>query len=238
MRLVPPRLLSMKRCRNVALPALLLVLVGCTTGDKVGVTASALHPGDEAIVLFPARGGGAELANDTRFVQCLSQKLSKSLPPQLPIYETKSFQDSLFPWFEPGHAPATTHELQILLSRPDVRARIDALHVRYLLSTAGTTEADGGFPGLLCGYNGCLGLLVGNEKSKLSIVALDMKGEEHNLKAEATGTTVVAGFIFPIPLAIAQSASDVCDDVSAQLRKFFVARTGGPHLGSTPAGRP
>ena len=186
------------------------------TTTEVEVVAETLHVTDEAIVLFPAlRAAG--LPSNAGFVRCLRTGLEKRVTPKPKIMETAAFQDAMFPWFEFEHAPRTARELNALLLQPLVRERIASLNVRYLISIAGSTDADG-FPGMLCGYGGCLGLAWEDRTSQLNAVVWDiMSGDQAGeLSVTSSGTSVIPAFIIPFPF-IAYTEWEACEALAANL---------------------
>jgi hypothetical protein len=113
------------------------------TQATVSVTSAALRPGDEGAVIVQGRAPAAESVSDTAFVECVSKNLAKALPRPLAVYLTKAFQDAMFPWFEPGHAPGTGEELQVLLARPEVSRR-PRNHTGVSPPDSGPYRKDGG----------------------------------------------------------------------------------------------
>ena len=201
----------------------LLAGAGCTHAT-IGETGAGIRPGDEGVVIIQGRTPAAESVSDTAFVDCVNKNLAEALPRPLAIYKTQAFLDSMFPWFEPGHAPSTTEELQALLARPEVSQQIQSLHVRFIVTIAGGTESNT-FPGMLCSY-GCFGLYASRHITRIAAVVLDVESRApaQEVKAESGGHTIIPAFILPIPLSVAQTESKACDDVSNRVETFLIER--------------
>ena len=211
----------------------LLALATCASPTKTEVSVDAkmtLAPG-EAIVLFPARRSGS-MAASQNFVDCLENELVETAGPGTKILDSGQFQDAMFPWFESEQAPRTARDMDRLLSRSGVRERIARLDIRYLISMALATEADG-FPGVLCGAGGagagCLGLAWEDRTSRLDAVIWDVKmGEEAGgLKASSSGRSLAFGLIVPI-IFTAYTERDACEAVAAEVARSLTldGRTG------------
>ena len=189
--------------------ATLLVLAACPSPTETQLTTKAEMPiaAGERIVLFPSGG-------DKRLVHCLGEQLAERGIGSERLLATQTFQDALFPWFEPVHAPRTVSELEAVLARPKVAETIVELRVRYLLSLAVRNKSDG-FPGMLCGGGyggaGCLGLAWSDESSTFDAVVWDVTrgSEAGTVTASSTGTSMGLGLILPI-VFVAYTEDEVC----------------------------
>lgn len=207
-----------------------LLLAACPSFTKTDVSIEAempLEPG-EAIVLFPGYRPSKDSAS-WKFVRCLGTELAEREALNLTIMDTADFQDAMFPWFEFEHAPRTAHDMDSLLTRPSVRERIANLKVRYLISVALTTDADG-FPGMFCGAGyggaGCLGLAWESKTSQVNAIVWDLKTgrEAGNLSASSSGETVALGVVIPLAF-VANTEKDACKALADGLGEFL----GGSH---------
>ncbi len=201
---------------------LLATACAVPTTTEVEVVAETLHVTDEAIVLFPTlRAGG--LPTNAGFVRCLRTGLEKRVTPKPKFVEPAAFQDAMFPWFEFEHAPQTVRELNALLLRPLVRERIASLGVRYLISIAGSSDADC-VPGLWCRGRRLapplqpVGLYWKNTTSRLNAVVWDMVSGDQagELSVTSSGTSVTAAFIIPFYF-VAYTEEDACEALAAEL---------------------
>lgn len=194
-------------------------------------TEVSLEPGTASeqagrggVVLFP---GTREQANpgEAAFIQCLTKEFSRRVSSEFRVMDTAAFQDALFPWFEAEKAPRTVEELNRLLARPQVRERITALRVRYLLVIASAESSDG-FPGMICGGGyggaGCLGLFWEDKTYRARAVIWDMAQgiESGSLAATSMGKSV--GFALGIPiLFIADTQEGACHVLAAELARLL-----------------
>ena len=146
-------LISVKQFRQrlqfLGIIVTVLVSSACASPTKTEILVHktiSLDPG-ETIVLFPNRSPTAP-STARNFMQCVKKELAEHSIPLTQIANTIEFQNALFPWFEPDHAPHTAEEMDSLLSKPEIKERIEALKIRYLVSVA-LSETRDGFPGML-----------------------------------------------------------------------------------------
>jgi len=203
-----------------------IFLTACPSATETDVSIESDLPLalGETIVLFPA---SQEIVspNASSFAQCIRTKIERYENAYGKIMDTTAFQNALFPWFEPEHAPGTIDELNILLSRPEVRERISSLKVRYLISMAISKESDG-FPGFVCGAGyggaGCLGLGWENKDFAMYAIVWDLKtgNEAGELTASSTGKSLAIGIGIPI-IFTAYTEDDACEALAAALGQFL-----------------
>lgn len=205
----------------------LLLLAACPSPTETAVTFDAdlaLAPG-EKIVLFPGLRRDADRASQD-FARCVRDELVERGTPAARILDSGSFQDALYPWFEVAHAPQTAQQMDRLLARQKVRARIEALNVHYLISLALGSDADG-FPGLICGGGyagaGCLGAAWSDKTSALDAIVWDLQSgaQAGDIAATSSGTSLALGVIVPI-VFVAYTESEACAALAGAL---------APHLG-------
>jgi hypothetical protein len=169
-------------------------------------------------------------AGEANFMRCLKNELEKNVSHQVRIVDTAAFQDALFPWFEPQHAPSNVNELEALLARPEVRQRIASLGVRYLVSVTGSAESDG-FPGMLCGWGfgaaGCLGLAWEDKAHRVNAVIWDVvQGTQAGaLSTKTSGRSVSFAFVIPI-IFVADTERDACKALASELGRLLVDTAG------------
>lgn len=226
---------------------------GCAAPTRTEVAFDpaphSLQATREAVVLFPAyveQANGATTANgqpnraqqgadEADFMRCLKKELEQNVSHQVKLVDAARFQDALFPWFEPTHAPSRVKELEALLARPVVRQRIASLGVRYLVNIAGSAESDG-FPGMICGAGygggGCLGLAWENKTQRVHAVIWDVvQGTQSGaLSTTTSGRSVSIGYVIPI-MFIANTERDACTALAAELGRLLVDTTGAATSG-------
>lgn len=215
------------------LPFLVLFLVSACaaptkTDIKLEVTPETLKATNEAVVLFPTYRKQPEV-DEKEFMRCLRRELEKEVSHRIKIVDTATFQDSLFPWFEPQYAPSNIQELNSLISRRIVRQRIASLGVRYLVNIASTSTSDG-FPGMFCGGGyggaGCLGLAWEDKNHSVDAVIFDIvKGSKAGaLSVKSSGRSI--GFAFVVPVVfVAYTEREACKSLAIELGKLLI---GGP----------
>lgn len=200
---------------------ILLLLAACASPTETAISIDAkieLAEG-ERIVLFPSARAG--IASSRDFVDCVRSAIAELGVPDDAIMATEAFQDALFPWFEPAHAPQSVAELESLLSRSKVRQTIAAIEVRYLLAMALRTESDG-FPGMLCVASyagaGCLGLAWSSEETRLDALVWDLATgrESGEITATSSGTSMSLGVVIPL-VFVAYTEEEVCEAVAGAL---------------------
>ncbi len=198
--------------------ALALALTGgCVTSEvKVTRGVDTDFAAGDAIVIFPNRMGAAGL-KDVEFAECLEEAILSNRPDQR-FVGANAFRDAFFPWFEPNTAPDTPDDLRRLLARPVVQNRISELGVHYVIVLAGSTQEGHGFPGVLCGGTGCLGLAWWDRETKLTAIVWDMNtaGKVGEFTAMASGTAVVPAFVIPLPF-IPPTETTACNDLGRSL---------------------
>lgn len=159
-----------------------------------------------------------DLAVDGRIVvypsfRCLSESLAEKIALPSIVMSTVAFQDAMYPWFEPAHAPKDAASLNRLLGKPHVRAKIDDLKVRYLIGLTDTNESDG-FPGF-CGGGyagvGCLGVGWENKQTSLNAAIWDFQEarEAGSFSIMTSGTSLEIGVLVPI-IFIAHTEDEAC----------------------------
>jgi hypothetical protein len=189
------------------------------SGDAEIATSTASN---EAIVLFPTlRGPGKSYGGSIR--QCLDTEFASKISSSLRVMDTGAFQNAMFPWFEVEQMPKTAQALDRLISRPNVRGRIAALNVRYLVTVASSTDSDT-FPGILCGGGpggaGCFGVMTEETSTKMTAVIWDIvEGEKSGeISATSSGNSFGVAVIVPL-LFLAYTEHDACEALAAELSR-------------------
>jgi hypothetical protein len=224
LRLRLPRLLA----------GLVLIFVSaCAAPTKTEVeselTSEPFRTTQEATVLFPTYREQPE-EGKADFMRCLKRELEKEVSHRVKIVETATFQDSLFPWFEPQYAPAKIDDLNALLSRRFVRERIASLGIRYLI-TLTTNSTSNGFPGMFCGGGyggsaGCLGLAWENKNYKVDAVIFDLLKEKQSGEVSVNSSGKSIGFAFIVPIVfVAYTELDACKALAVELGQIIIGNS-------------
>jgi hypothetical protein len=193
----------------------------------------------EAVVILAkpqVEGTGAE----DGFMDCVSDELRGD---EVAVHENNDFVDKMFPWFEPGTAPAKPEAVATLLTRPGVSEKVAASGVRYVVWLDGSTQKTDGGGSIACGAApgaaGCIGFGWWEKESAYEATVWDLKQAKSagSVGTNVTGTSAIIGAVVPLPF-IARVQSAACNRMADQLRSFFTE--GEPTSGgSTPtAGTP
>jgi hypothetical protein len=179
----------------------------------------------EAVVILPkpqVEGAGAE----DGFMDCLGGGLAGHGDSAITVRSNKEFIDSLFPWFEPGTAPAHPEAVETLLTRPGVAEKIAASGVRYIVWLDGGTQKTDGGGSIACGAApgaaGCIGFGWWEKESNYEATIWDVKQAKSagTVDTDVTGTSAIIGAVVPLPF-IARVQSTACNRMANQLRTFF-----------------
>ena len=231
------------RCMRLIIMASLF-LTGCSApvvkgtlfegARQLGVEAKslALKPG-EAIVVLSAE---STTKDDAWPASCVRDAI-ESEASNIRFMTPQVFRDVTFPWFE----SLVEDGMAELRNMPSLRAAVEQIGVRYIISVGGQTAASetdgwglGGQGGgfyvgkhgfLMCGAGpggaGCLGFLAWQRTSDVSASLSDLK---HGLllgaiAAKVTGTNVMPAFGLPLPL-IAPTETAACRELGYRIARF------------------
>jgi len=179
--------------------------------------------GEAVVILAKPQIEGAEAEAD--FLDCVGRELASGTR-GLPVQDNEQFVDALFPWLEPGTAPARPEGVTALLARPGVSDRVRQSGVRYLVwLDGGTRKLDGG-GSLACGAApgaaGCLGFGWWENESDYEATIWDLQQAKSagSVEANVTGTSAIVGAVVPLPF-IARVQNTACTRLADQLQIFF-----------------
>jgi len=182
-----------------------------------------IAPGEAIVILAkpPVEGAPTEDA----FMDCVGGSLASGKD-GMPVRNNAQFRDALFPWFEPGTAPAKPEAVAAMLSHPGVSEKITTTGVRYVVWLNGKTVKTAGGGSLACGAApgaaGCLGFGWWEKESSYEATIWDLKQAKSagTVDTEVTGTSAIVGAIVPLPF-VARVRGTACNRLSGQLRSFF-----------------
>jgi hypothetical protein len=192
---------------------------------------------EEAIVILAKpqiEGAGAE----DGFMDCVSDQLADGKQ-AIRVHGNDEFVDQMFPWFEPGTAPAKPEAVATLLARPGVGEKVASTGVRYVVWLDGQTVKTDGGGSIACGAApgaaGCLGFGWWEKESDYEATVWDLKQAKSagSVETNVTGTSAIVGAVVPLPF-IARVQSAACNRLADQLRLFFNG-SGEIVEGATPA---
>ena len=195
-----------------------------------------INKGEAVVILAKPQveGTGAE----DGFMDCVSDEL-RGGKEQIAVHGNNEFVDKMFPWFEPGTAPAKPEAIAALLTRPGVSEKVAASGVRYVVWLDGSTQKTDGGGSIACGAApgaaGCIGFGWWEKESAYEATVWDLKQAKSagSVGTNVTGTSAIIGAVVPIPF-IARVQSAACDRMADQLRSFFT-ETDSPAAASTAA---
>lgn len=211
-------------CFLVTLSTLAL-LQGCMSARTLESRElpTQIAAGEAVVILAKPQIEGASAEDD--FMDCVGRGLSSGTSP-ISVVDNDQFVDQLFPWFEPGTAPARPEAVTQLLARPGVSERVASTGVRYLVWLDGSTRRTDGGGSLACGAApgaaGCIGFGWWEKESdyEATIWDLQMARSAGSVETNVTGTSAIVGAVVPVPF-IARVQGTACKRLSDQLRSFF-----------------
>lgn len=210
----------------LAILAAALWLVGCVNTSVEQLRQSppgAALTTDESVVVL-GRSQQGEYRTEGGFTQCVADRMDG---PDLPVTPAQTFNDRLFPWFEPRTAPQNVDDLRQLLDDPLIAQRLKQNPVRYLVWIDGTTRDtdSGGSMGCAVGPGGggCLGFAwwEKNAAFEASVWDLTRASEVGRVSVDASGTSYMPAIILPVPL-LARTEAAACSGLGDQLRELLV----------------
>lgn len=173
---------------------------------------------------------------------CLSARI-RAVAPEVAIVPQRAIRDALYPLLEPATQPQSEEAFAKLLARDDVRARLSARGLRYLIAFAGGTRKDDWGGGILCGAGygggGCLGFMWRGEGTALDAVLWSLHGRPtvRREAAKVEGTSIVPAFLLPIPL-MAQTQAEACRELGTRvanaIRESAAQRPASPDSPAQP----
>jgi hypothetical protein len=213
----------------VPLSALALVLGAGLTGcmqsrvEESREMPTHINKGEAVVILAKPQveGTGAE----DGFMDCVSDEL-RGGKSNILVRDNNEFVDKMFPWFEPGTAPAKPEAISALLTRPGVSEQVAASGVRYVVWLDGSTQKTDGGGSIACGAGpggaGCIGFGWWEKESAYVATVWDLKETRSagTVSTNVTGTSALVGAIIPLPF-IARVQGTACDRMADQLRSFL-----------------
>lgn len=204
----------------------LVLLGGCTTVviDEYRRSDGELAHGDSVVIL--GRRHSSEYETEPDLIDCVGKRLNN---PELgvKVIPEQQFVDAMYPWFEPRTAPLHLRSLDRLMEVPNVRERLEAYGVKYIVWIDGSTETTASAGSIGCsigtGGAGCFGFGTWDKESDYEASVWDFRDQELSgkLSADAKGTSYMPAIVIPIPL-IARVQNNACKGMAAQLQQFLV----------------
>ena len=226
------RLVATTNTPGHALVAMFLasLAAGCSITSRMEPykqTAAILGEGEQVVVL--ARKHHATHETEADFIDCVSHALAAGSD-GLSVHDTVTFEDQLYPWFEPSRAPLSTDELSELLDKPDVFDQVQSTGVRFLIWLDGSTDRVASGGGITCaagvGGAGCMGLAWWEDDARYDATVWDIREQSSagTIYANVKGRSTLPAIVIPIPL-IARPRAAACRGMTEQLRHFLTSPT-------------
>jgi hypothetical protein len=207
-----------------------LVLVICLPGcmqsrvEQSRELHTKIEKGEAVVILAKPQveGAGAE----DGFMSCVGDNLAGHGASAIAVRSNQEFVDAMFPWFEPGTAPARPEAVATLLTRPGVSEKVAASGVRYVVWLDGGTQKTDGGGSIACGAApgaaGCIGFGWWEKESNYEATIWDLKQAKSagSVGTDVTGTSAIIGAVVPLPF-IARVQTLACNRMGSQLRTFF-----------------
>ena len=224
--------------RCLVLPLLIAGTAGCMQArtEQSREMPTKVAPGEAIVILAKPQVEGA--AAEDGFMKCVGGGLAGGKD-HLLVRNNTQFMDSLFPWFEPGTAPAKAEAVSTVLSHPGVSEKVAATGVRYVIWLDGKTVKTDGGGSIACGAApgaaGCIGFGWWEKESSYEATIWDLKEAKSagTVGTDVTGTSAIVGAIVPLPF-IARVQGTACNRLADQLRSFFTGADIAPQT-SVPA---
>jgi hypothetical protein len=159
---------------------------------------------------------------------CLTKKIRQS-PSVSSVVASTAVRDMLYPLMEPGTQPPSEEAFAQLLQRRDVRTRLHDSGLHYLVAFTGGTQGEEFVNRLICGGGmgaaGCFGYVWWDESTQLDAVLwnLGIDGEPEHAQAHDEGTSLVLGWVLPVPI-LARTKIDACNELGATVTRVIEQR--------------
>lgn len=203
----------------------LLSLAGCMQARIEESRELPTHIADDEGVVVLAKPQVEGVGTEDGFMDCVGDNLAEGKR-GLRVLGNDAFVDAMFPWFEPGTAPARAEAVTTLLSQPGVSERIAASGVRYIVWLDGATRRTDGGGSLACGAApgaaGCIGFGWWEREADYEATIWDLQQAKSagSVGTNVTGTSAIVGAVVPLPF-IARVQGTACNRLAGQLRRFF-----------------
>lgn len=214
--------------RGAALLAPLVALTGCMQARMQESREMPTQIGDDEAIVILAKPQIEGAGSEDAFMDCVSAQLGdgNASGEGIKVHGNDAFVDKMFPWFEPGTAPAKPEAVASLLARPGVSETVASTGVRYVVWLDGATVKTDGGGSIACGAApgaaGCLGFGWWEKESDYEATVWDLKQGKSagSVETNVTGTSAIVGAVVPLPF-IARVQSAACNRLADQLRVFF-----------------
>jgi hypothetical protein len=221
---------DLKRILSLAFVAVPL-LTSCSTTTRLEPykqTDAVLKAGDAVVILARRNQSTHEAEQD--FIDCISQALARGKD-EIQVRDSVTFEDELYPWFEPSTAPLNIADMSELLDRPAVAERVKDTGVRFLVWLDGSTDRVASGGSITCaagiGGAGCMGLAWWEDDARYDAAVWDIEelNQSGTIHADVRGRSVMPAVIIPFPF-ISRPQAKACRGLTDQLEQFLTTPSG------------
>jgi hypothetical protein len=221
---------DLMRILSLALVAVPL-LTSCSTTTRLEPykqTDAVLEAGDAVVILARRNQSTHEAEQD--FIDCISQALARGKD-EIQVRDSTTFEDELYPWFEPSTAPLNIADMSELLDRPAVAERVKDTGVRFLVWLDGSTDRVASGGSITCaagiGGAGCMGLAWWEDDARYDAAVWDIEelNQSGTIHADVRGRSVMPAVIIPFPF-ISRPQAKACRGLTDQLEQFLTTPSG------------
>jgi hypothetical protein len=207
------------------------MLAACSTTarfEPYKQTDAVLQDGDGIVIL--ARRHHSTHEAEQEFVDCISKALSKGRG-EIIVHDSNSFEDLLYPWFEPSTAPLNMTDMTELLDRPAIADRVEDTGVRFVVWLDGSTDRVASGGSITCaagiGGAGCMGLAWWEDDARYDVDVWDIErlNEAGTVHGDVRGRSVMPAVIVPLPF-ISRPQAKACRGLTDQLEQFLTTPEG------------
>lgn len=208
---------------------LLWLLPACTkVQGYANVPPSSVTNPEVSVVLLSDPLGIPDF-DDEDLAKCISSSMLE-VNPVLRVVPASQFKESVYPYFMPSTTPRTLDNFKVVIGNEEVRRRVAALGVRYLIILIKKETFTDWHGGIFCGGGpgggGCLGFQWWDRNSDFGVAIWDLKDLSlvGTIKSKAAGTGIMPAFILPIPLYVPRTETAVCQDLGNRLAELLSGR--------------
>lgn len=199
-------------------------------GAEVGVPVSLAMIG-------PVYDQGEE-PEKGRFERCMLEGIENN-GLSLHAVQQEELRDRLYPWLSRSNYPKSVGELEAVLARPAVRARLRELGVNYVLSWDGETVSAPATGPLYMTPYGIIGYESADKTSTLRADLLAAGDGRHvtSFESRREGTDTVLGLVLmPVPIT-SDTEGAVCAELTREIDAFLQAQRAAQRVAAgNPAG--
>ena len=212
--------------RTASFVVIAALLTGCVTStvDEMVFNEPTEGIGDATVVIL-GRRHASDYETEPDFIDCVGKHI-EARDSSIDVIGELEFLNQLYPWFEPRTAPLRPQDIDKLMAKPPVAARMAALKTEYMIWIDGSTVRTNSAGSMTCGIGpggaGCFGFGTWGNDSDYEATIWDFtdKAEVGRVNTSASGQSYMPAVVVPIPI-IAPVQGTACDGLGDQLLEFL-----------------